>query len=724
MVCLLSSQGVVQRPRQKILLLFFTLLFLGGLNAWGTTAQAAASPTENANLSVGWYALNNSDGITPQYAWKQSAGPIVTLGGANTNVVTFQPPKVMVDTPLSFELTVTNNNQITAKRAVTVMVTSINLPPIANAGSAQSVNENIAVTLDGSGSKDSDGTITAYAWKQTAGSSVTLSGATTAKPTFTAPTVTADTPLTFELTVTDNNGATAKSTVVITVKNVNAPPIANAGSAQTVNENSPVTLDGSGSKDSDGTITAYAWKQTAGSSVTLNGATTAKPTFTAPSVTVDTPLTFELTVTDNNGATAKSTVTITVKNVNAPPTANAQSLKGNQDTVLSITLVGTDADKDTLAYAITTQPSNGKLSALNGNKLTYTPKLNFFGVDSFQFKVNDGKVDSAPATVNIEVKASTPAPAITSITPLTGKVGQSVTLSVSGSNLPATIVATIAAQKVGCTTATKSATAATFTCPLDVVGSQALTVRTNTTANGGTLISGGSATFVVSSASSTLGTLNDTGITTCSDVTTNGLPCPVAGFPAQDGEFGRDKSANDNSDGHAGFSFTKISSTGAALPASATSWSCVKDNVTGLMWEVKTDDGGLHDKDWGYSWYEPDGTKNGGNAGTQNGGACGGTSSCDTQGFVHAVNTAGWCGAKDWRLPTVWELESMVSYDRTAPAIDADYFPNTNSHWYWSSSPAAADGSSAWLVFFYDGKDINYVKDYGGSNVRLVRGGQ
>ena len=630
MVCLLSSQGVVQRPRQKILLLFFTLLFLGGLNAWGTTAQAAASPTENANLSVGWYALNNSDGITPQYAWKQSAGPIVTLGGANTNVVTFQPPKVTVDTPLSFELTVTNNNQITAKRAVTVMVKSINLPPIANAGSAQSVNEN-----------------------------------------------------------------------------------------------TPVTLDGSGSKDSDGTITAYAWKQTAGSSVTLSGATTAKPTFTAPSVTADTPLTFELTVTDNNGATAKSTVVITVKNVNAPPTASAQTLKVNQDTVLSITLAGTDADKDTLTYAITTQPSNGKLSALNGNKLTYTPKLNFFGVDSFQFKVNDGKVDSAPATVNIEVKASTPAPAITSITPLTGKVGQSVTLSVSGSNLPATIVATIAAQQVGCTTATKSATAATFTCPLDVVGSQALTVNTNTLVNGGTLISGGSATFVVSSALSILGKLNDTGITTCSNATTNGLPCPVSGFPGQDAEFGRDKSANDNSDGHAGFSFTKISSTGAALPASATSWSCVKDNVTGLMWEIKTDDGGLHDRDWTYTWYEPDGTKNGGDAGTQNGGACGGTSPCDTQGFVQAVNTAGWCGAKDWRLPTVWELKSIISYDRTDPAIDTDYFPNTLSAWFWSSSSFqyAALGNNAWYVVFNDGYH-NWERKSSDGKVRLVRGGQ
>ena len=285
----------------------------------------------------------------------------------------------------------------------------------------------------------------------------------------------------------------------------------------------------------------------------------------------------------------------TVKPVaNTPPTATTQTnLKVNEDTALPITLAGTDPENDPLTYAITTQPANGTLSALKGNKLTYTPKLNFFGVDSFKFKVNDGKTDSAPATisisvtavndapvaktlsfivnqntrssitlqgtdaedalakltftiatppskgkleavvgnkmvytpnngysgkdsftykvtdtgktasapatVSIEVKAPVPTPAITSITPLTGKVGQTVTLSVSGSNLPATIMATIAAQKVGCTTATKSATAATFNCLLDVAGSQALTVRTNTAANGGVVISGGSATFVVSS---------------------------------------------------------------------------------------------------------------------------------------------------------------------------------------------------------------------------------
>lgn len=222
-------------------------------------------------------------------------------------------------------------------------------------------------------------------------------------------------------------------------------------------------------------------------------------------------------------------------------------------------------------------------------------------------------------------------------------------------------------------------------------------------------------------------TLNDTGIKTCSDNSQNGLPCPVEGYPGQDAESGRDVTQNDPSNGHAGFNFVKISATGAALPASSTSWSCVKDNVTGLTWEVKTDDGGLHDWDWRYTWYEPDPAKNGGFVGYQNGGSCGGTSECDTHGFVEAVNRAGWCGHKDWRMPTVEELEGIVSFDRYNPAIDAQYFPRTSSNnWHWSGSPYAYYSGGAWFVSFLNGYSDGGNRDgrYGYGAVRLVRGGQ
>lgn len=95
----------------------------------------------------------------------------------------------------------------------------------------------------------------------------------------------------------------------------NVPPTANAGTAQTVNESVVVTLTGSGT-DSDGTIVGYSWTQTAGPTVTLTNPATAKPTFTAPLVLADTPLSFALTVRDNDGARASASVTVTVRNSN------------------------------------------------------------------------------------------------------------------------------------------------------------------------------------------------------------------------------------------------------------------------------------------------------------------------------------------------------------------------------------------------------------------------
>ena len=97
--------------------------------------------------------------------------------------------------------------------------------------------------------------------------------------------------------------------------NANSGPTANAGIDQTVNSENTVTLNGSGSSDPDYGIPLFSWTQTEGDEVSLDDATSATPSFTAPAVDDDSKksLTFQLQVTDNGGLTSTDTVQIAVE---------------------------------------------------------------------------------------------------------------------------------------------------------------------------------------------------------------------------------------------------------------------------------------------------------------------------------------------------------------------------------------------------------------------------
>jgi hypothetical protein len=190
--------------------------------------------------------------------------------------------------------------------------------------------------------------------------------------------------------------------------------------------------------------------------------------------------------------------------------------------------------------------------------------------------------------------------------------------------------------------------------------------------------------------------------------------------------------------------YTKIANDGsellddAVLGTNPKDWACTKDNKTGLIWEVKTDDGGLRDKDNTYTNYDAIYPK------------CDWTDcekdypgklgdSTNTDGFVKAVNAQGLCGSSNWRLPTKSELVSLVycsndkyktsgadAYDyicedgATYPFINTTYFPN-NSYTFWSSSPHASNSNYAWFVSFDNGTSNSFYKDVM-SYVRLVQG--
>ncbi len=223
-------------------------------------------------------------------------------------------------------------------------------------------------------------------------------------------------------------------------------------------------------------------------------------------------------------------------------------------------------------------------------------------------------------------------------------------------------------------------------------------IDNNATRTTATVIEDYIETLVNATDANPTGTLNDTGITSFTDST-------------EDGNHGRDVTFNDNSNGHAGFDYTKIDTSGTLLQGNGQA-SCVKDNVTGLIWEVKTNDSGLHDKDDVYSWYNtlntaenltipgfdrPSNTAIRADVSNSNvngsDDVCFGYDSsdpdntaklCNTQAYVARVNTAGLCGASDWRIPSREELRSLLKMDNMqikggVSYIDSDYFPNNQA---------------------------------------------
>ncbi len=190
----------------------------------------------------------------------------------------------------------------------------------------------------------------------------------------------------------------------------------------------------------------------------------------------------------------------------------------------------------------------------------------------------------------------------------------------------------------------------------------------------------------------------DTGQTTCYD-NTKEIACPSPGerYYGQDGNY----SINP-------MSYTNLDDKGQALPDSATSWTMVKDNVTGLFWEMKTNKDGVtnyndpHDADNVYTWYDSNPSTNGGNAGTPGDGT-------DTEDFIKSLNELHYGGYCDWRLPTIKELANIVDYSipEPGPAINPKYFPNTAASWYWTATPYAYDPRQAWLMYFEYSNDHN-----------------
>jgi Secretion system C-terminal sorting domain/PKD domain len=258
-------------------------------------------------------ASSDPDGTIAAYTWSKISGPaqftIVNPGSASTVLGN------LVQGVYTFRLQVFDNGGASATATVTVTVNAAlppgNQAPIANAGNDITLTLPASTAnLNGTASNDPDGTISSYSWNKISGpGAITIVNSNTATPSATGLVAGQ---YVFELTVTDNAGATGKDQVSVTVGT--ALPIANAGQDTVISLPSrKAKLIGTKSKDPNGIgIVKYSWRQFSGPTASV----ISNPLADAPDVDglAEGEYVFELTVTNAAGLSASASVKVTVVN--------------------------------------------------------------------------------------------------------------------------------------------------------------------------------------------------------------------------------------------------------------------------------------------------------------------------------------------------------------------------------------------------------------------------
>lgn len=553
------------------------------------------------------------------------------------------------------------------------------------------------------------------------------------------------------LTAEDAKGLTQTASTQITVDPpANIPPTAVLNAAQTSTiVGKPITFSAVGSKDVDGTILRFDWDFGDGTLLERTSPAPVPHTFASAGAK-----TVRLSLTDNGGATSTATQEIQVR-LNAPPVASI-AVSGVLETQSELGFLPTgsiDSDGTITSYqwnfgdgtaVQTSAPS--PVAHTYAAAGTYTAKLTV--VD------NDGA--SHVAEIELKISNSPPpnvAPKALVAANLSGPIsGQEVTFNPSGStDADGQIV--LYKWKLGDGTIRSSTTPDIQRHRYDTPGTYSVELVVQDDLGG----TGSYGLQLTVQSFAPTGLINDTGVSWCTNLTNttwvNFAVCSTVNWlsklwgTVQDAWFGRDaqalaKTLNKTGAGVAGFDFTKLGPDGQPLAvqtgiwsesgsaAAGTRWDCVRDNNTGLFWEVKRNDAShLRHYLFQYTWYNDQTASNGGFPGLEVGGSCIGLSgaACNTQAYRLAVNQLppgqALCGFRDWRMPTREELRNMAHTGSTlAPAVDGAFFPNTSSGYHWSGSSDVSDPQSAWGISFTLGDDFFDTKN-AAYPIRLVRSG-
>lgn len=343
-------------------------------------AQTIFLPTTQITIAA---AASDPDGTIAAILWEKKTGGGATLTNATTLTLTASGLSLGAYT---FRITVTDNQGASSFSEVNVNVLNANQSPTANAGLDQSITlPTNAISLTGSGT-DTDGSISSYAWVQVNGPSCTLAGANSSTLSITNM---VQGTYVFDLTVTDNLGATGTDQVQVAVSipatGPNQPPLAEAGGNISLYlPTNSTNIYGSGF-DPDGAITSYFWIMASGGQATLNNVNS--PTLTVGNLVAGQYI-FKLIVTDDKGATGED---FTIVTVNAPGTNIFPVASAGLDQIIRLPQasailngVGTDADGWIVSYAWT-QVAGG--TSIISSPTAPVTKVNNFTVGDYIFRL-------------------------------------------------------------------------------------------------------------------------------------------------------------------------------------------------------------------------------------------------------------------------------------------------------------------------------------------------
>jgi PKD repeat protein len=519
----------------------------------------------------------------------------------------------------------------------------------------------------------------------------------------------------------------------VTTTVANQPPV---GSFTPTANGLTVTFNANASRDPDGTILGYQWNFGDGTTV-LN---TTSATVTHVYANSGTFM-VSLIVLDSQGTVSA----VFSQNISiAPiPVANqapsARFTAANVDTTAAVNAtISTDADGTITSYAWNFGEPTSTTNTATGNSATHVYGRTGSFVVTLTVTDNGGLTASSTQTVNIgSLPNVNPVPQFAA-TP----DALLVTFNASGSTDNGGTITNYSWNFGESNSTSNTATGVTTTHAYRFEGSYTVTLVV--TDNRGATATIAQAVVVSPPAAVITGQLNDTGIPAsqcyqagtdtfvlCSSANAIGtvtIPGAVAifSFAPQDGMTGRDTQLGNNiaADGNLGFSFTKIGASGQALSASATQWSCIKDNVTGLMWENKTTDGGLQDVRNKFTHLD-----NPSSAQLVSGALptlAQINAVTNSIGFRNTVNAQGLCGATDWRLPETEDLQSIADYSSTQiDLLDTAWFTGSaeaNSFISAAEAPALPPTDHVVFASGLSGVQQGNTRDAKNSSIRLVRG--